>query len=110
MCRDKIKNFSVDKLCRVYIAHTKNSGNNSDMFSFPPLQPLQGSCLKKKKGVGSRLCANFWPLARDFWIFFVVRFFFFFFFFFLQTGVSLLKPENLIFQSKGTLECFRTHM
>ena len=23
MCRDKIKNFSVNKLCRVYIAHTK---------------------------------------------------------------------------------------
>ena len=45
---DKIKNFSVDKLCRVDIAHTKKFGHNSDMFSFPPLQPLQGSCLKKK--------------------------------------------------------------
>ena len=49
MCRDKIKNFSVNKLCRVYIAHTKKFGHNSDMFSFPPLQPLQGSCHKKKK-------------------------------------------------------------
>ena len=48
MCRDKIKNFSVNKLCRVYIAHTKKFGHNSDMFSFPPLQPLQGSCHKKK--------------------------------------------------------------
>ena len=31
-------------------------------------------------------------------------------FFFLQTGVSLRKPENLIFHSKGTLACFHTHM
>ena len=29
---------------------------------------------------------------------------------FLQTGVSLRKPENLIFDSKGTLECFCTHV
>ena len=58
---------------------------------------------KKKKLVTVRLCANFCPLSRDFWIFLWCVFF-------LQTGVSLRKPENLIFHSKGTLECFHTHM
>ena len=64
----------------------------------------RGGCtILKKNLIWCRLCANFCPLSRDFWIFLWCVFF-------LQTGVSLRKPENLIFHSKGTLECFHTHM
>ena len=64
--------------------------------------PKKKNMGKKKNIVYTRLCANFCPLSRDFWIFLWCVFF-------LQTGVSLRKPENLIFHSKGTLECFHTH-
>ena len=73
-------------------------------FFSPPLFSISPNRQKKKKKAPQpRLCANFCPLSRDFWIFLWCVFF-------LQTGVSLRKPENLIFHSKGTLECFHTHM
>ena len=66
--------------------------------------PYNNDSKKKKKGSSTnRLCANFWPLARDFWIFLWCVFFF-------ANRDFLRKPENPILHSKGTLECFCTHM
>ena len=42
----KSKKISVNNLCRVVSLSPKIRAH-SDTFSFPPLQPLQGSCYKK---------------------------------------------------------------
>ena len=54
MCRDKIKNFSVDKLCRVYIAHTKKiRAQLRYVFISSPTTFARQLSQKKKKKMGT---------------------------------------------------------